>query len=570
MIVFKKVRWKNFLSTGNAFTEMDLTASPTTLIVGENGSGKSTMLDALTYVLYSKPFRKINKPQLMNSVNNADLLVEVEFTVGSKEYKIRRGMKPNLFEIFVGGKMMDQDSTVRDYQERLEKYILKLNYKSFTQIIVLGSSSFQPFMQLSASNRREVIEDLLDIGIFSTMNQLLRERVVETRMKLNRFEQDLKMTDERIAIQQKYIDDVAEIQNNKIEDTLKELDSAERQRSELDLEIQLIKNRIAVLEPDVDGIEVIRERLQKLKTMEKKIRSNLKKVDADIKFYDDNDNCPTCGQTLDYQHVQLILSEKQKQADEFRQGSVDISEEIHSTEKGVETKEIIEGEIQNHEISITNCANSTVALNKYINKLNKDIEYLHQVRDKSDGDLEKITKLNEERYRIAEAITELAEEQKYYHTMGDMLKDGGIKTQIIKQYLPVMNNLVNKYLTAMESYFNFTIDEQFNEIIKSRYRDEFSYASFSEGEKMRIDLALLFTWRSVAQLKNSANTNLLILDEVFDSSLDTNGTDEFLKLLQSLDSKSNVFVISHKGDTLYDKFDSTIKFEKIQNFSKVV
>ena len=570
MIVFKKVRWKNFLSTGNAFTEMDLTASPTTLIVGENGSGKSTMLDALTYVLYSKPFRKINKPQLINSVNNADLLVEVEFTVGSKEYKIRRGMKPNLFEIFIDGKMMDQDSTVRDYQERLEKYILKLNYKSFTQIIVLGSSSFQPFMQLSASNRREVIEDLLDIGIFSTMNQLLRERVVETRMKLNRFEQDLKMTDERIDIQQKYIDDVAEIQNNKIEDTMKELDSVERQRSELDLEIQLIKNRIAVLEPDVDGIEVIRERLQKLKTMEKKIRSNLKKVDADIKFYDDNDNCPTCGQTLDYQHVQSILSEKQKQADEFRQGSVDISEEIHSTEKGVETKEIIEGEIQNHEISITNCANSTVALNKYINKLNKDIEYLHQVRDKSDGDLEKITKLNEERYRIAEAITELAEEQKYYHTMGDMLKDGGIKTQIIKQYLPVMNNLVNKYLTAMESYFNFTIDEQFNEIIKSRYRDEFSYASFSEGEKMRIDLALLFTWRSVAQLKNSANTNLLILDEVFDSSLDTNGTDEFLKLLQSLDSKSNVFVISHKGDTLYDKFDSTIKFEKIQNFSKVV
>ena len=290
MIVFKKVRWKNFLSTGNAFTEMDLTASPTTLIVGENGSGKSTMLDALTYVLYSKPFRKINKPQLINSVNNADLLVEVEFTVGSKEYKIIRGMKPNLFEIFVDGKMLDQDSTVRDYQERLEKYILKLNYKSFTQIIVLGSSSFQPFMQLSASNRREVIEDLLDIGIFSTMNQLLRERVVETRMKLNRFERDLKMTDERIDIQQKYIDDVAEIQNNKIEDTMKELDSVERQRSELDLEIQLIKNRIAVLEPDVDGIEVIRERLQRLKTVEKKIRSNLKKVDADIKFYDDNDN----------------------------------------------------------------------------------------------------------------------------------------------------------------------------------------------------------------------------------------------------------------------------------------
>ena len=570
MIIFKKVRWKNFLSTGDVFTEMNLTASPTTLIVGENGSGKSTMLDALTFVLYSKPFRKINKPQLINSVNNAGLLVEVEFAVGSKNYKIIRGIKPNIFEIYVDGKMMDQDSTVRDYQERLEKYILKLNYKSFTQIIVLGSSSFQPFMQLSASNRREVIEDLLDIGIFSTMNQLLRESVVETRMKLNRFEQDLKMTDERISVQQKYIDDVAEIQNNKIEDTLKELDSAERQRSELDLEIQLIRNRISVLEPDVDGISVIRERLSKLQTMEKQIRSKLKKVETDIKFYDDNDNCPTCGQVLDYKHVQSILSEKQKRAEELSLGSVRIVEEIDNTKLQVQGKEIIENDIDKHEISITNCANSTIALNKYIHKLTSDIEYLHKVRDKSDGDLEKITKLNEERYRIVESIAELAEEQKYFHTMGDMLKDGGIKTQIIKQYLPVMNNLVNKYLTAMESYFNFTMDEQFNEIIKSRYRDEFSYASFSEGEKMRIDLALLFTWRSVAQLKNSANTNLLILDEVFDSSLDTNGTDEFLKLLQSLDSKSNVFVISHKGDTLYDKFDSTIKFEKIQNFSKVV
>ena len=479
-------------------------------------------------------------------------------------------MKPNLFEIFVDGKMLYQDSTVRDYQERLEKYILKLNYKSFTQIIVLGSSSFQPFMQLSASNRREVIEDLLDIGIFSTMNQLLRERVVETRMKLNRFEQDLKLSDERIAIQQKYIDDVAEIQNNKIEDSLKELDNAERQRSELELEIQLIKNRISVLEPDVDGLSSIRKRLTKLQSIEKQIRSNLKKVESDISFYDDNDNCPTCGQTLDHHHVREILNEKQKKFEELQQGSIHIAEEISTVDSTIQDKEVAENDIHSQEITITNCANSMVALNKYIEKLNKDIEYLHKVRDKSDGDLEKITKLNEERYGIVEAITELAEEQKYFFAMGDMLKDGGIKTQIIKQYLPVMNNLINKYLTAMESYFNFTMDEQFNEIIKSRYRDEFSYASFSEGEKMRIDLALLFTWRSVAQLKNSANTNLLILDEVFDSSLDTNGTDEFLKLLQSLDSKSNVFVISHKGDALYDKFDSTIKFEKIQNFSKVI
>jgi DNA repair exonuclease SbcCD ATPase subunit len=570
MILFKKVRWKNFLSTGDMFTEINLTESSTTLIIGENGSGKSTILDALTYVLYSKPFRRINKPQLINTVNNSGMLVEVEFEIGSKEYKIIRGMKPNIFEIYVNGEMLDQDSSVRDYQERLEKYILKLNYKSFTQIIVLGSSSFQPFMQLSAANRREVIEDLLDIGIFSTMNQLLRERVIEIRMNLNKHEQDLKMTDERIEIQQTYIDEVAEIQNNKIEDTLKELDKVEQQRSELELEIQLIQNRVSVLSPEITDLQILRDKISKLQIMRKQIGNNLQKLEADINFYDKNDNCPTCGQVLDYKHVQTILAEKFKISEKVRKGLLEIEEVINVDDMEIRGKEVVEDDIRNNEISITNCANSMQGLNKYIEKLSNDINYLHKVREKSDGDVEKITQLNTLRYQIVESITTLAEEQKYSNTVGDMLKDGGIKTQIIKQYLPVMNNLVNKYLTAMDSYFNFTIDEQFNEVIKSRYRDVFSYASFSEGEKMRIDLALLFTWRAVAQLKNSADTNLLILDEVFDSSLDANGTDEFLKLLQSLDSRSNVFVISHKGDTLYDKFNSTIKFEKVQNFSKVV
>ena len=570
MIIFKKIRWKNFLSTGDMFTEINLTESPTTLIVGENGSGKSTMLDALTYVLYSKPFRRINKPQLINTVNNSGMLVEIEFEVGSKGYKIVRGMKPNIFEIYVNGDMLDQDSSVRDYQERLEKYILKLNFKSFTQIIVLGSSSFQPFMQLSAANRREVIEDLLDIGIFSTMNQILRERVIEIRMNLNKHEQDLKLTDERIEIQQNYIDEVSEIQNDKIENTLKELDEVERQRSELELEIQLIQNKVGILEPEIVGLQKLRDKVNKLKIMQKQIKNNSENLESEINFYDRNDNCPTCGQVLDYKHVQTILSEKFRRFEEIKKGLGEIEEVIGIDDLMIQGKEVVEDDIRNHEISITECANSMQGLNKYIEKLNNDIDYLHKVREKSDGDVEKITKLNTTRYQIVESITSLAEEQKYSYAVGDMLKDGGIKTQIIKQYLPVMNNLVNKYLTAMDSYFNFTIDEQFNEVIKSRYRDVFSYASFSEGEKMRIDLALLFTWRAVAQLKNSADTNLLILDEVFDSSLDANGTDEFLKLLQSLDSRSNVFVISHKGDTLYDKFNSTIKFEKVQNFSKVV
>ena len=570
MIVFKKIRWKNFLSTGDMFTEINLTESPTTLIVGENGSGKSTMLDALTYVLYSKPFRRINKPQLINTVNNSGMLVEIEFEVGSKGYKIVRGMKPNIFEIYVNGDMLDQDSSVRDYQERLEKYILKLNFKSFTQIIVLGSSSFQPFMQLSAANRREVIEDLLDIGIFSTMNQILRERVIEIRMNLNKHEQDLKLTDERIEIQQNYIDEVSEIQNDKIENTLKELDEVERQRSELELEIQLIQNKVGILEPEIVGLQKLRDKVNKLKIMQKQIKNNSENLESEINFYDRNDNCPTCGQVLDYKHVQTILSEKFRRFEEIKKGLSEIEEVIGIDDLMIQGKEVVEDDIRNHEISITECANSMQGLNKYIEKLSNDIDYLHKVREKSDGDVEKITKLNTTRYQIVESITSLAEEQKYSYAVGDMLKDGGIKTQIIKQYLPVMNNLINKYLSAMDSYFNFTMDEQFNEVIKSRYRDVFSYASFSEGEKMRIDLALLFTWRAVAQLKNSADTNLLILDEVFDSSLDANGTDEFLKLLQSLDSRSNVFVISHKGDTLYDKFNSTIKFEKVQNFSKVV
>ena len=570
MIVFKKIRWKNFLSTGDMFTEINLTESPTTLIVGENGSGKSTMLDALTYVLYSKPFRRINKPQLINTVNNSGMLVEIEFEVGSKGYKIVRGMKPNIFEIYVNGDMLDQDSSVRDYQERLEKYILKLNFKSFTQIIVLGSSSFQPFMQLSAANRREVIEDLLDIGIFSTMNQILRERVIEIRMNLNKHEQDLKLTDERIEIQQNYIDEVSEIQNDKIENTLKELDEVERQRSELELEIQLIQNKVGILEPEIVGLQKLRDKVNKLKIMQKQIKNNSENLESEINFYDRNDNCPTCGQVLDYKHVQTILSEKFRRFEEIKKGLGEIEEVIGIDDLMIQGKEVVEDDIRNHEISITDCANSMQGLNKYIEKLSNDIDYLHKVREKSDGDVEKITKLNTTRYQIVESITSLAEEQKYSYAVGDMLKDGGIKTQIIKQYLPVMNNLINKYLSAMDSYFNFTMDEQFNEVIKSRYRDVFSYASFSEGEKMRIDLALLFTWRAVAQLKNSADTNLLILDEVFDSSLDANGTDEFLKLLQSLDSRSNVFVISHKGDTLYDKFNSTIKFEKVQNFSKVV
>lgn len=570
MIHFSKIRWKNFLSTGDTFTEVQLDKSPSTLIIGENGSGKSTMLDALTFGLFSKPFRKINKPQLVNSVNEKGLLVEVEFKSGSKEYVVRRGVKPNLFEIYIDGDLMDQDSTVKLYQDRLEKYILKLNYKSFTQIIVLGSSSFQPFMQLSTYNRREVIEDLLDIGVFSTMNTLLKERVVENTFVLKEKQQQYDINEERINMQKKYIDDVKEINENKIENTESEISESKSQVSDLTSRIGVLERQRTELSNTIEPLLGVRDKLSKMQMYDGQIQNNLKKINKEVAFFNENDDCPVCGQVLDYQHVQSILKEKFEKIRKIEQGYTELQGEITNIKSDVGKLEEYSSEIGNRDDKIRECSSSIVAIEQYVKKLEKECEYLNKVKDKSEGDEEKLTHLLTERYRLGEAIQEFKTHGLYLMCASEMLKDTGIKTKIIKQYLPVMNNLVNKYLTAMDSYFNFTIDENFNEIIKSRYRDVFSYDSFSEGEKMRIDLALLFTWRAVAKMKNSASTNLLILDEVFDSSLDTNGTDEFLKLLQSLGLKSNVFVISHKGDTLYEKFDNVLKFEKVQNFSRVV
>ena len=570
MIHFSKIRWKNFLSTGDTFTEVQLDRSPSTLIIGENGSGKSTMLDALTFGLFSKPFRKINKPQLVNSVNERGLLVEVEFKSGSKHYMVRRGVKPNVFEIYIDDELMDQDSTVKLYQDRLEKYILKLNFKSFTQIIVLGSSSFQPFMQLSTHNRRDVIEDLLDIGVFSTMNSLLKERVIENNFDLRDRQQKYNLNEERIDMQKKYVEEVKQINENKIENTETEISESKMQVSDLIERVGALEQQRIELSNAIEPLSGIRDKLSQMQVYHGQIQNNLKKFNDEISFFNNNDDCPVCGQVLDYNHVQSILKEKYDKIKKAENGYEEIQVEISNAKSDIGLLENFSDEIGNKDDKIRECASSIKAIEQYVKKLEKECDYLAKVKDKSEGDQEKMTNLLNERYRLGGAIQEFKDRGLYLMCASDMLKDTGIKTKIIRQYLPVMNNLVNKYLTAMDSYFNFTIDENFSEVIKSRYRDEFSYDSFSEGEKMRIDLALLFTWRAVAKMKNSASTNLLILDEVFDSSLDTNGTDEFLKLLQSLGLKSNVFVISHKGDTLYEKFDSVLKFEKVQNFSRVV
>jgi len=570
MIEFKFLRWKNFLSTGDEFTEIPLNSDPATLVVGENGSGKSTLLDALTFVLFSKPFRRVNKPQLINSVNGRGCLVEVEFRVGSKTYFISRGLKPNLFEIYVDGEIIDQDATTRDYQEHLEKYILKLNYKSFTQIIVLGSSSFQPFMQLTTANRREVIEDLLDINVFSTMNQLLREKVAVNRSDLSFVDQRMKVNDERIDMQQGYINEVEEINRNKIEKTQSSIDNSKSQIAGIDLAILGQRKELDDLLTRTKDHELLVERQQSFNLLSSQISSNIKKMKKDVKFFNENADCPTCGQKLDEDHTEHILVEKTSKLEESVTGLGELDKELDVVTKSIESMSEILNLANEKEMDIQKNRHTIDGIEKYIQKMDEEIQYLNKVREKADGDAEKLDALIEKKLGMEREKEELAIESQYLSLSFELLKDTGIKTRIIKQYLPIMNKQVNKFLTAMDSYFNFTIDENFNETIKSRYRDEFSYDSFSEGEKMRIDLALLFTWRAVAKMKNSASTNLLILDEVFDSSLDTNGTDEFLKLLQSLGLKSNVFVISHKGDTLYEKFDNVLKFEKVQNFSKVV
>ena len=570
MIEFEILRWKNFLSTGDEFIEISLNSDPSTLVVGENGSGKSTLLDALTFVLFSKPFRRINKPQLINSVNERGCLVEIEFVVGSKSYFIRRGMKPNLFEIYVNGEIVDQDSTTRDYQEHLEKYILKLNYKSFTQIILLGSSSFQPFMQLTTANRREVIEDLLDINVFSSMNQLLREKIAINKNDLLFVDQRIEVNNERIDMQQGYINEVKEINRNKIEKTQRSIDNSKSQIDGIDLALLDHRKELDDLMARAKDYDLLTDRQQSFKLLGNQISSNIRKMKKDVKFFEDNDDCPTCGQKLDANHTEHIVEEKTSKLKESVDGLEKLEIEMVGVNKSIENISEILGQANEKELDIQKNRHTIDGIEKYIQKMDEEIQYLNKVKEKADGDAEKLNAFIEKKLEMESEKEELAIENQYLSLSFELLKDTGIKTRIIRQYLPIMNNQVNKYLTAMDSYFNFTIDENFNESIKSRYRDEFSYDSLSEGEKMRIDLALLFTWRAVAKLKNSASTNLLILDEVFDSSLDANGTDEFLKLLQSLGLKSNVFVISHKGDTLYEKFDNVIKFDKVQNFSKVV
>jgi len=569
MITFTKIRWKNILSTGNAFTEIDLTRSTNTLIVGQNGAGKSTILDAFTFVLFGKPFRKINKPNLLNSINQSNGVVEVEFTIGKREYKVIRGLKPNVFEIFCDNVLLNQDAKSKDYQEHLEKFILKLNYKSFTQVVILGSASFVPFMQLSAADRRTIIEDLLDIGIFSSMNAVVKTQLSELKDRQKDIDYEMRLVAEKIKIQKQNIEDHKTNSAAEVAKKREEIASNSIAIIKLKEDIVKIEKHVDIMLESLSDRAQTEQKSKKMLQIEAKFESNKSKVEKEIEFYDNNDNCPTCHQAIHEDHKTKSITEKRDKLNEIEKATGLLLIEIDKTNKRLDEITKTQESVRSHSSEIVKLNTQFKSLNTFNEKLLSEINQIERTAFSFETDNTKLKELKSLLEDHVKDAKQCAEDKQYYEYASVLLKDSGIKTKIIKQYLPVMNKLINKYLTAMDFFVNFNLDENFEETIKSRHRDEFSYASFSEGEKMRIDLALLFTWRQVAKMKNSVNTNLLILDEVFDSSLDGVGTEEFLKLLNSLDNNTNVFVISHKGDQLFDKFRSVIKFEKRNNFSQV-
>ena len=569
MILFETIRWKNFLSTGDQWTEVKFDESPSTLIIGQNGAGKSTILDALCFALFNKPFRKINKPQLVNSINEKGLKVEVCFSIGPDDYRVFRGIKPNTFEIYKNNKLVDQDAAAKDTQKYLEQSVLKLNYKSFTQVVILGSSTFVPFMQLAAAHRREVIEDLLDIGIFSSMNSMLKDKIRAAQAQSKDCEHLLELSVEKVTSKKKLIDSLREVNTNYLKE--KENKVSENLIKIDDTQIKLVEKQkqLGMVEFDLTAYNETKQNVSKFKQDRAVKKSDIKRLIGDVKFFESHSDCPTCGQSIQDNF-------KEKQIESLSdQGSV-ITKEVWNIEKEIDRltaqlTEMDEKSSQAHEIrSEINILEREIVRLEFENlEIQKQlIDHHSNTTTISDAEtsLSVATKeLEKNRIDCGDISRRLDE----YNVASYLLKDSGIKSQIIKKYIPVFNQLINKYLQSMDFYVNFTLDEEFNEVIKSRFRDEFSYASFSEGEKQKIDLALLFTWREVARMKNSVATNLLILDEVFDSSLDTEGTNELLKILRSLGNETNVFVISHKGEILVDKFLRTLKFEKVNDFSKL-
>jgi len=567
MIFFKTLRWKNLLSTGNIFTEINLSTANNTLIVGENGAGKSTILDALSFALFGKPFRKINKPQLLNTITKKDLVVEIEFNISSNEYKIIRGIKPTVFEVYQNGILLNQSAEMKDYQEILEKQILKLNFKSFGQVVVLGSATFQPFMQLPGGQRREIIEDLLDLQIFTTMNSLLKDKIQDNNSDLSDISSDQKVVNEKIKIIKEHLLEKQNLNELVVAEKIQFIESTNANIEILNATYWGVEKEIVLLKTQIEDEMKISKRVNQLSQLRHKIEAKQALINKDLNFFSNHDGCPTCKQVIDTSFKEKTVNEKQSELTEIGEALNQLLQQYEESNERLNDIITVHSNINSLQLQQIKTNSKIDSLIKYRDQLEKEINQINASYEAHEDD--KMEALEQELNNVAVRYNDAMDQKQIYTAATMLLKDGGIKSRIIKQYVPVINKLINKYLSAMDFFVQFELDEEFNETIKSRFRDEFSYASFSEGEKMRINLAILFTWRAVAKLRNSVSTNLLIMDEVFDSSLDSNGTEEFIKILNNLTADTNTFIISHKTDQLYDKFANVIKFEKHKNFSKV-
>ena len=570
MIIFKKIKWKNFLSTGNKFTEINLTEAKTNLIIGNNGAGKSTILDALTFSLFNKPFRKVNKSQLINTINEKDCHVELEFHVGNVDWKVIRGMKPVRFEIYKDGKVMNQNAAVNDQQRWLEEQVLKLNYKSFTQIVILGSASFVPFMQLTAPNRREVIEDLLDIKIFSAMGLILKERVRGVNERLREISIRKNLLEEKIDMQNGFIQEIENTSKKDVKDKREKIKNINEQIERYEDDLAEMSQELDAINKDMGMLSDCNKKLRKLGNLRGKMSQKVSTITKEHKFFSENVTCPTCTQSIEEEFRLDKIKDAETKAKDLEKGYKELEEAIKlEEEKESQFKKITsEASKLTHEISKTSTRVS--GLQNQTRDIEQEIQTITEQLENRTTERHALDKLLGELEGLQKNQSQESEKNVYNEFAHALMKDGGVKSKIIKRYLPLMNQQINKYLQLMDFYINFSLDDEFKESVKSPIHDKFSYESFSEGEKMRIDLSLLFTWREIARMKNSASTNLLILDEIFDSSLDGFGTDYFTKIIKYVVSDANVFIISHKTDDLIDSFDKIIKFDKIKGFSKLV
>ena len=568
MILFKKIRWKNFLSTGNSFVEIELNKSQMTLMIGANGSGKSTMLDALTFALFNRPFRQIKKEQIINTINNGETLVELEFQIGTKNFKVIRGIKPTIFEIYSDGVLQNQDASSVDYQKILEDQILRLNYRAFKQIAVLGSSSYQPFMQMRPRHRREVVEEILDIRVLTHMDILTRNQQTDLGKQIIEARHQCDLIESKHELQTKHFNDLKnrstgdiDIKKVKLQENKDATESYLRKTERLEEEYK-------ELETSVSDRPQYETKLKQLEKLETKIEQNLETHKKNLEFFEQNDNCPTCTQKIEETFRDEKINKERNKVVTLNQGMKDLVEELAKVEGKITEFNGISDKLYENKISISKVESSLKELKRFSDSLHNEILLL-EGKDEDDKDIEKsLVDLQEQLEQTKIELNRITEEKKYLDVAREILSDRGAKAKIIKKYLPIMNSLINQHLQSMDFFVSFHLDEEFKEEVKSRHRDTFDYNNFSEGEKMRIDLALVFTWRAIAKMKNSANTNLMVLDEIFDSSLDGQGTDDFFKIVNKM-GKENIFIISHKGDILFDKFTNIIKFEKEHNFTRL-